>query len=142
MPVPVADWVEEFVAVPAGSQRAGFGLAVADHNQSDEVRIVENGPVGMRDAVAKLAAFVNAAGRFGCGVAADAAGKGKLLKEVLQPRDVFALFRIDFGVCSFEICLRQYGRRSVAGATDEDRIQVVLLDQAVEVDVGEGLTGV
>src|SRR5215467_11258612 len=128
--------------MPARSQGAGLGLAIADHDQSDQVRIVKNGPVGMRDAVAKLAAFVNAAGSFGCGVAADAAGKRKLLKEALQPRDVFTLFRIDFRVCPFEICLRQYRRRSVAGAADEDRIQVILLDQTVEVDVGEGLTGV
>jgi hypothetical protein len=96
----------------------------------------------MRNAVAELAALVDAARRFGSGMAADAAGEGKLLEEALHPRQVFALFRIDFGVCAFEIGLRKYGRRSVAGAADKDRIQVVLFNQPIEVDVSERLPGI
>jgi hypothetical protein len=31
----VRDRIEEFVAMPAGSKRASFGLAVAHHHESD-----------------------------------------------------------------------------------------------------------
>ena len=104
--------------------------------------IVEDRPVGVRDAVAELAALVDAAGRFGRGVAADAAGEGELLEEALHSRQVFALVRIDLGIRSFEICLGQDGRRPVPGAADIDRVEVVLFDQPVEMDVGKGLAGV
>src|SRR5208283_5708634 len=98
--------------------------------------------VGVRDAVAQFAAFVDAAGGFWRGVAADAAREGKLLEKALQPRCVFALFRVDLGICPFEIRLGQYSGRPVPRATDVDRVEVVLFDQPVEVGVGKALTGV
>ena len=134
---PVADRVEELVAVPARGEGAGFRLAVAHHDEGDQVRVVEDRPVGVGDAVAQLAALVDAAGRFGGGVAADAAGEGELLEEALQPRQVLTLVRVDLGVGPLEVGLGQDRRRPVAGAGDVDRVQVVLLDQPVEVDVGE-----
>ena len=70
---PVTDRVEELVAVPARGQGAGLGLAVAHHGQGDQVRVVVDRPVGVRDAVAQLAALVDAAGCLGRGVAADPA---------------------------------------------------------------------
>src|SRR5258708_16806243 len=116
----VGDGVEKFVAVPAGGQGTGLGLAVADHHEGNQVRVVVGRPVGVRDAVAELAALVDTARRFGGGVATDAPGKGKLPEEALQSRSVFSLFRIDLGVSSFQICLGQYSGRAVAGATDVD----------------------
>ena len=139
---PVGDRVEELVAVPAGGQGPGLGLAVAHHHQSDQVRVVVDRPIGVREAVAEFAALVDAAGRFRGGVAADAAGEGELLEEALHPRQVFALVRVDLGIGAFEIGLGQDRRRPVPGAADIDRVQVVLLDQPVEVDVGEALAGV
>ncbi len=56
----VADRVEELVAVPAGGQRAGLGLAVADDAGDDQVGIVERGAEGVRERVTELAAFVDA----------------------------------------------------------------------------------
>jgi hypothetical protein len=102
---PVGHRVEEFVAVPAGGQGTGLRLAVADHHEGDQVRVVVDRPIGVRDAVAQLAALVDAAGRFRSGVAADAAGERELLEETLQSRGVFAFFRIDLRVCPFEIGL-------------------------------------
>ena len=128
--------------MPARGERAGFGLAVAHHGESDQVRVVVDRPVGVRDAVAQLAALVDAAGRFGGGVAADAAGERELLEEALHPGQVFALVRVDLGIRPFEVGLGQDRRRAVPGPGDEDRVQVVLLDQPVEVDVREGLAGV
>ena len=139
---PVGDRVEEFVAVPAGGERTGLRLAVADHDEGNQVRVVVGRPVGVRDAVAEFAAFVDAARRFGGGMAADAPRKRELLEEALQSRCVFALFRIDLGICPLEIRLGQHCRRPVPGATDIDRVEIVFVDQPVEVDVGKGLAGI
>ena len=139
---PIGDRVEELVAVPAGRQRSGLGLPVAHHHEGDQVRVVVDRPIGVRKAVAEFAALVDAAGRFRSGVAADAARKGELLEQALHPRQIFALVRIDLGIRAFEIRLGQDRRRPVPGAADIDRVQVVLLDQPVEVDVGEALAGI
>ena len=139
---PIRDRVEKLVAVPARGERTGLGFAVTHHDQSDQVRMVVDGPVGVRDAVAQLTPLVDAAGRFRSGVAANPAGERKLLEEALHPRQVLALVRVNLGIRSFEIGLGQNSRRTVAGPGDENRIQVVLVDQPVEVDVGKGLAGV
>ena len=57
--------VEEFVGVPAGRQRAGLRLAVADDAGDDQVGIVEGRAVGVDQRVAQLAAFVDRARRLG-----------------------------------------------------------------------------
>ena len=59
--------------MPAGGQRAGFRFAVADHATGDQAGIVEHRAVGVQQRVAQLAALMNGAGRFGRGVAGDAA---------------------------------------------------------------------
>ena len=41
--------VEELVRVPAARQRAGLGLAVADHAGHDQVRVIERRPVGVHE---------------------------------------------------------------------------------------------
>ena len=82
----VGDWVEKLITVPASGEGTGFGLAVTHHDQSDQVWMIVDRAVGVRDAVAQLTALVDAAGRFGSGVAADPAGKRKLLEEALHPR--------------------------------------------------------
>src|SRR5215472_13541863 len=56
---PVPRRVEEFVGVPARCQRSSFRFAVADDAGNNKIRVVEGGPVGMREGVAKFAAFVD-----------------------------------------------------------------------------------
>src|SRR5271165_5548863 len=48
---PVGDRVKELIAVPTGSQGSGLGLPVAHHHEGDQVRVVEDRPEGMRDAI-------------------------------------------------------------------------------------------
>jgi hypothetical protein len=60
----VARRVDELVRVPARGEWAGFGLAVADHAERQEVGIVVDRAVGMHQRVAKLSAFVDRAGRL------------------------------------------------------------------------------
>ena len=99
-------------------------------------------PIGVRDAVAKLTAFVDTAGRFRRGVAPDPAGKGELLEEALHPGEVFALVRVNLGIRALEIRLGEDCRRPMPGATDIDGVQIILVDQPIEVDIGKGLAGV
>src|SRR5262249_57395077 len=54
--------VEERVAPPAGGERPGLGLAVADDAGDDQVGVVEGGPESVAEGVAELAALVDAAG--------------------------------------------------------------------------------
>ena len=112
--------------MPRGRQRPGLGLAVADDAGDDQIGVVERHAVGVRQAVAKLAAFVDGAGRFRRDVAADVAGEGELLEELLHPFRVLALVRIDLGVRAFEIRRAEHAGRAVARARHEDHVEIVL----------------
>ena len=92
--------VEELVRMPRGRERPGLGLTVSYDAGDNQIGIVERHAVGMGQAVAKLATFVDRARRFRRHVAADVAREGELLEEFLQPFRVLALVRIDFGVQS------------------------------------------
>jgi hypothetical protein len=75
-------------------------------------------------------------------VAADSAWERKLLEEALHPGQVLALIGVNLGIGSFEISIGKDGRCAVARPGNENRIQVIFVDKAVEMDVGEGLTGI
>src|SRR5262245_56326395 len=96
----------------------------------------------MRDAIAQLAALMDAAGCFGRGVTANAAWEGKLLEETLHSCQVFALVGVDLGVCPLKVSMRQHSRRPVSGPGNKNGVQVVLVNQPVEVGVGEALARV
>ena len=104
--------------------------------------MVENRPKRMRKAVTQLTALVDAAWRLRSGVAADASGEGELLKEALQPRRVFTLVGVHLGVSALEVSLRQDRGCPVTWPGDIDRVQIVFVDQPVEVNVSEALSGV
>ena len=78
--------IEEHVRMPGGGERTGLGFAVADHACGNQVRVVEHGAEGMAQRVAQLAALVNAARRFRCHVAGDAAGKRELPEQRCESR--------------------------------------------------------
>src|SRR5437763_103169 len=96
----------------------------------------------MRDGIAKLAALVNGAGRFRRAMAADAAGEAELLEEAPQPLDVFRLVGTDLGIRALEVGVGENGRRPMAGAGDEDHVEIVLFDEAIEVDINKAHAGV
>ena len=133
----VADRVEELVRMPRRRQRPGFGFAVADDDRDDQIGIVECGAEGVRDRIAKLAAFVNRAGSFRRAVASDSARKAELFEELPHAGFVFALVGIDLGIRPFEIYRPKHARRAVAGAGEEDRVQIIFVDQSIQVDIAE-----
>ena len=128
----VAGRIEELVAVPAGGERPGLRLAVADDAGDDQVRIVERRAIGVAQGVAQLAAFVNAARRLRRDVAGNAAREAELLEQLLHPLGVLADVRIDLAVGAFEIGMRDQRRPAVPGADDVDHVQVIALDDPIE----------
>jgi hypothetical protein len=137
----VADRIQELVRVPRGRERTRFGFTITDHARHDGVGMIERHPVGMGQAVAEFAAFVNRAWRFRCDMAADVTGERELLEELPHPLKVFALVRIDLGVGAFEIGRSQHARRAMPGTRNEDDVQIMFDDQAVEMHPDEGQRG-
>ena len=133
----VVDGIEELVRVPTGGQRPGLRLAVADDAGDEQVGIVEGRAVGMGQGVAEFAAFVDRAGRFGRDVAGDAAGERELGEQAFHARFVLGDVGIELAVGAFQVGVGHHAGSAVAGAGDEDGVQVILLDDAVQVDVEE-----
>ena len=133
----VAHWIEELVGMPRGRQRAGFSLAVAYDAGGDQVGVVEHHAVRMGKAVAKLSAFVDGTWSFRRDMAADVAREGKLLEELCHPFRVFGFVRVDLGVGALEIGRAEHPRRAVAGSGDENHVEVVPDDHAIEVHPDE-----
>ena len=129
----IAGGIEEFVRVPRGRERPGLGFAVTHDAGDNQIGIVERHAVGVRETVAKLAAFVDGAWCFWRDVAADVAGEGELLEELLHPFRVLALVGINLGVRPLEIRRPQHARCAVARSGDENHVEVVLDDHSVQV---------
>src|SRR5208337_2386169 len=85
---------------------------------------------------------MDASRRFGGGMAADTARKTELLEEALHSGEVLTLVRIYFGVGSLKVRIRQNCWRPMPRPRDEDCVEIVFVNQAVEVNVGETLARV
>src|SRR5580693_4823738 len=73
--------IEKLIGMPTGRERSGFGLSVSDNATGQQIRVVENRSIGVRDGVPQLSPFVNRAGSLGGGVTWDSSGERKLLEE-------------------------------------------------------------
>src|SRR6516164_4838325 len=139
---PICDRVEELVAVPARGQRPRLCFAITHHHERYQVWSFVDSPVSVRGAVAQFTSLMDASGRFRRGVATDSPGERELFKEPLHPGQVLALVRVDFGIRSLEIRLGKHSWRTVTRPGDENRVQVIFVNQPIKMDPGEGLTGV
>ena len=113
---PVADGVEELGGLPGGGQRAGLGLAVADHAGDDQAGIVERGPERVAERVPQLAALVDRSRRRRRDVAGDPAGERELLEQLLQPGLVLADVRVDLAVGALQVGVADQCRAAVTRA--------------------------
>ncbi len=129
---PVASRVEEGRHPPRTRERAGLGLAVADHAGHGQVGVVERRAGRVDEGVPELAALVDAARRLHADVAGDAAGRGELAEERPDAVGVVTDVRIDLGVCALQPGGRHQGGAAVAGAGDVEPVGVGLTDHAVE----------
>ncbi len=127
--------------MPAGRERAGLRLAVSNHAEDFEVRIVEGGAIGVDQRVPQLASFVDRSGRLRRVVARDAARERELAEEVLQADRVSADRGIDLAVGALKIRVRDHPGPAVPGPADEDRVEIPRFDHAVQMRVEEIQTG-
>jgi hypothetical protein len=74
-------------------------------------------------------------------VARNPAGKRELLEQLPKTRLVPRNFRVDLRVGAFEVDVRDERRPSVARAGNVDHVDVVLANDAVQMDVDEVLSG-
>ena len=128
---------EQLVGVPAGRERSGLGLAVADHAGDEQVGIVEGGAVGVGERVAELAALVDRARRLRRRVAGDAAGEGELAEELAQPVLVAADVGVDLAVGALEVGVGDDAGAAMARSGHVDRVRVAGADRPVEMHVEE-----
>ena len=127
--------VEELVGVPAGRQRPGLRLAVADDRADQQVRVVERRAVRVRERVAQLAALVDGARRLRRDVAGDAARERELAEQLADAVLVARDAGVDLAVGPLEVGVGDDGRPAVPGADDVDRVEVPVPDHAVHVRV-------
>src|SRR5262249_27559616 len=92
--------IEEFVWMAAGRQRSSFRFTVADDAGNDQIGVVECRPIGVRDGIAELAAFVYRTGRLRRHVARDATGERELGEQALHALFVARDVRINLTVGS------------------------------------------
>ena len=127
--------------MPAGGQRAGLGLAVADDARCNQVGVVEDRAEGMRQRIAQFPAFVDRAGGFWGDVAGNAARKGKLGEEALHAFLILADIRVDFRVSSLQVGVGHKCRSAVPGTGNVKHVETVVLDHPVQMHVDEILSG-
>ena len=133
----VVDRVQELVGMPGGGQRPGLGLAVADDARNDQVRVVERGPVGVRDRIAELSTLVDRPGRLRCRVAGNSIRKRELLEQLLHPLGVLGDVRIELAVGPLEVGMSNQTGPAVTGPCDQHHVQRLFFDDAVQMHVDE-----
>ena len=137
----VGDGIQELVGMPRRRERAGLRFTIAHHTSDDQIRVVEHGAEGVAERVAELPAFVDRSWALrGC-MTGNSARKRELRKEPLEPALIAADVGIDLAVGSFEVRVTHDCRAAVAGAGDIDHVEVIFLDDPVQMDVNEVLTG-
>ena len=109
--------------MPARGERTGLGLAVADHAQRQQVRVVEHRAVGVQQRVAELAALVDRARRLGRDMARDPARERELAEQPPQALLIATDVRVDLAVGPVEVGARDEPGPAVTGPGDVDRVQ-------------------
>ena len=129
--------VEELVRVPTCGAGPGLGFAVADDAAGDQVGVVEDGAVGVQQAVSELAALVDRSGRFGRRMARHAIRPGELVEQLPETGDIEGDLGVELAVGAFEVGVGEDARTAVAGTGDVDHIEVALANHPVQVRVDE-----
>jgi len=135
----IGDGVEELVGLPRGGQGAGLGFAVAHNHGGNQVGVVKHSAESVGNGVAQLAALVDGAGGLGGAVAGNATGEGELLEHLLHALFVLADVGVDLAVAAVQIGVGNEEVAAMAGAGEQNHVQVIPLDGAVAVDIHEVL---
>ena len=125
--------VHELVGLPAGGQRAGLGLTIADDAGNEQARVVHDRAIGVGQGVTQLATLVDGARGFRSEVGGDAARVGELAEELLQASLILGNVGVRLGVGAVQVGLGGTGRATVARAHDNHGVLAVVSDEAVDV---------
>ncbi len=82
---------------------------------------------------------MNRARRFGRNMTRNAAGKGELFEELLQPGFVLSDVWIDLAVSAFEVSITDHCRTSMPRAGDVDHVEILRFDDTIQVRIDEVL---
>ena len=134
----IAYGVEEFSGVPGGCQRTGLGLAIPNGYRDDQIRVIKGSTKGMRQAIAQLAAFMNGAWQLRRAVTADTARKGKLPEQLQHANCILADLRVHLRIGSFQIHWPDHPRGTMTRPRHENRLNPVIADQPVHVQIHKG----
>src|SRR6266851_2355778 len=127
--------------MPTCRQWAGFRFAVSNDATHQQIGIVERRSIRMSNGVTEFAALVNRSRRFRGNVTRNAPRKRELLEEMLQPLCILRDMRIHFAVSSFQKGVGDQARTAMSRTRDIDHVEVVLLDQAIQMDINEIQSG-
>ena len=133
--------IEKLVAMPACCQRSGFRLTVSHHAAREQVWVVEHRAASVHDRITQFSTFVDGARGLGRRVARNSSGEGELFEQSLYALFILRDVRIKLAVAALQVRIRNHSGAAVAGTSNVNDIQVVVLNQAIEMDVDEVQTG-
>jgi hypothetical protein len=134
---PVLGRVQELVGVPAGGQWPRLGLAVADDAAREQVRVVEHRAVGVHERIAELSSLVDRARGLRSHMAGYATRKGELSKQTSQALLIPTDMRVGLAIRALQVGVGHKSRTAVSRTCHVDRVEVVLLDHPVHVEIDE-----
>ena len=117
--------VQKMDSRPRSRQRSRFSLAVANHSNHEQVRIVECRAEGVSEHVAELTTLVNRPRRGHAHVTRHASRRRELPEEPMHAFRVLRDARVDLRIRAFEV----------------DDVGVALDDEPIQVDVDEAEPG-
>src|SRR5262249_8928449 len=133
-------WVKESVRVKSSCKCPSLCCAVTDYDRHEQVRIVERSSESVRDAISQFASFMHRAGGFRSAVAPDAAWERKIPEERTHSLCIFALAWVNLGIGTLQVDWAQHARSAMSGSSEEDGVEVVFLNKAIEMNIGKAQT--
>jgi hypothetical protein len=129
--------LRKLFGVPARGQRSGFSFTISDDARYQEVWIVKCGPIGVRQRISELAAFIDGPWGFRRDMAGEATRERKLLEESFQALFILRDVRVDFAAGAFEVSIGHEPRAAMPRTGDVYHVQIMFVDDAIEVHVDE-----
>src|SRR5215471_1626614 len=114
--------------MPAGGEWSRLRLAVADDAGGDQVWVVVDRAVCMRDRVSELAALVDGAWRLGSHMAGNTTRERELGEESLHALVVLGDVWVHFAIRSLKIGVGDQTRPTVPGPGNVKHVKIVLFN--------------
>ncbi|CAM5683211.1 hypothetical protein MAUB1S_00078 [Mycolicibacterium aubagnense] len=133
----VGDRVDELVGMPTGRQRAGLGLTITDYACHQQIRVVENCAVGVRQRIAQLATLVDRPRNLGCDMTGNATREREFAEQRRHALSVAGNIGTSPAVAALQPGVGEQCRSAVSRPDDIHHIKIVVDDCAIQVRVDE-----